>query len=62
MLYFEAASFNVGYTTAYHCLVERAAVQKGEWVLVHGATGIINNSNTKRAIAIAPSNTCFTTS
>ena len=35
----EAASFFVGFNTAYHCLVERANVQAGEWVLVNGATG-----------------------
>jgi NADPH2:quinone reductase len=37
--YDQAASFMVGATTAYHCLVERAKVQPGEWVLVNGATG-----------------------
>jgi NADPH2:quinone reductase len=35
----EASGFIVGYTTGYHCLVERGALKKGEWVLVHGATG-----------------------
>lgn len=35
----EAACFNVGYSTAYHCLVERAGLQPGETVLVNGATG-----------------------
>jgi NADPH2:quinone reductase len=39
MTFAEASGFTVGYTTAYHCLVERANVQPGEWVLVHGATG-----------------------
>lgn len=35
----QGASFTVGYTTAYHCLVERANLKAGERVLIHGATG-----------------------
>lgn len=35
----EGAAFGVGYLTAYVALVERARVQPGEWVLVHGASG-----------------------
>lgn len=35
----QGAAFTVGYTTAYHCLIERANLQKGETVLVNGATG-----------------------
>lgn len=35
----EVASFTVGFNTAYHCLVERAKIQRGEWVLINGATG-----------------------
>ena len=35
----EAACFAYGYDTAYHCLVERARVKKGDVVLVLGATG-----------------------
>lgn len=37
--YAEAAGFTVGYLTAYVALVRRAALQKGEWLLVHGAAG-----------------------
>jgi NADPH2:quinone reductase len=37
--YGEAASFTVGYLTAYVALVRRAALQAGEWLLVHGAAG-----------------------
>lgn len=34
-----AAAFGVAYLTAYVSLVRRAMLQKGEWVLVHGAAG-----------------------
>lgn len=34
-----AAAFGVAYLTAYVALVRRAALQPGEWVLVHGAAG-----------------------
>ena len=37
--YGEAASFTVGYLTAYVALVRRARLQSGEWLLVHGAAG-----------------------
>jgi NADPH2:quinone reductase len=37
--YAEAASFTVGYLTAYVALVRRAHLQAGEWLLVHGAAG-----------------------
>lgn len=37
--YAEAASFTVGYLTAYVALVRRARLQSGEWLLVHGAAG-----------------------
>lgn len=37
--YTQAASFWVGFTTAYHCLVERGHLKKGEWLLVNGGTG-----------------------
>lgn len=37
--YAEAAAFGTAYLTAYVALVRRAAVQPGEWVLVHGAAG-----------------------
>lgn len=33
------AAFGAAYVTAYVALVERARVQPGEWVLVHGASG-----------------------
>ncbi|WP_374573472.1 NADPH:quinone oxidoreductase family protein [Phenylobacterium sp.] len=35
----QAAGFGAAYITAYVALVRRAAVQPGEWVLVHGAAG-----------------------
>lgn len=35
----QAAAFGAAYLTAYVALVRRAAVQPGEWVLVHGAAG-----------------------
>ena len=35
----EAATLNGAYETAYHALVHCAKVQRGETVLVHGATG-----------------------
>lgn len=35
----EAAGYATAYLTAYVSLVRRAAVQPGEWVLVHGAAG-----------------------
>jgi NADPH2:quinone reductase len=35
----QAAGFGAAYLTAYVSLVRRAQVEKGEWVLVHGAAG-----------------------
>jgi NADPH2:quinone reductase len=35
----EGAVFRVGYTTAYHALIERSALVAGETLLVHGAGG-----------------------
>ncbi|NJS13340.1 MAG: NADPH:quinone oxidoreductase family protein [Sphingopyxis sp.] len=35
----EAASYRAAYLTAWVALVRRAALQPGEWVLVHGAAG-----------------------
>ena len=35
----EAAAYMVGYATAYHCLLDRGALQAGEVALIHGATG-----------------------
>jgi NADPH:quinone reductase len=37
--FLEGAAFSTGYSTAYHCLIERGQLQPGETVLVHGATG-----------------------
>ncbi|HTO41888.1 MAG TPA: NADPH:quinone oxidoreductase family protein [Rhizomicrobium sp.] len=37
--YAQAASFTVGYLTAYVALVRRARLEPGEWLLVHGAAG-----------------------
>lgn len=34
-----AAAFRVGYVTAYHCMLDRAALKTGEVALIHGATG-----------------------
>ena len=39
MDYATAASVGSAYLTAYVALVRRAALQKGEWLLVHGAAG-----------------------
>ncbi len=35
----EAAAYGAAYLTAYVALVRRAQLQRGEWVLVHGAAG-----------------------
>ncbi|HSZ50020.1 MAG TPA: zinc-binding dehydrogenase, partial [Caulobacteraceae bacterium] len=35
----EAAGYGAAYLTAYVALVRRARVERGEWVLVHGAAG-----------------------
>lgn len=35
----EASAFGVAYLTAYVSLVRRADIQRGEWLLVHGAAG-----------------------
>lgn len=35
----QAAAFPVTYGTTYHGLVDRGYLKKGEWLLVHGATG-----------------------
>jgi NADPH2:quinone reductase len=37
--YASAAGFTYAYLTAYVALVRRAQLQKGEWLLVHGAAG-----------------------
>lgn len=37
--YSQAAGYWIGFTTAYHCLVERGQIKKGEWLLVNGGTG-----------------------
>ncbi len=37
--YDQAAAFPVTYGTTYHALVDRGHLKKGEWLLVHGATG-----------------------
>lgn len=39
MSFAKAASFQTAYLTAYVGLVVRGAIQKDEWLLVHGATG-----------------------
>lgn len=39
LTYPQAAAFWVGFSTAYHCLVERAQLQKGQWILINGGTG-----------------------
>lgn len=39
MSFEEAAAFGLVYQTAYSALVHRAALQPGEWLLVHGAAG-----------------------
>jgi len=39
MSFAEGSAFHVIYSTAYHCLIERAKLKKNETVLIHGATG-----------------------
>jgi len=48
----EGASFLVAYSTAYHCLVERAKTQPGDVVLVNGATGGVGLAAVQIARAI----------
>jgi len=46
------AAFPTAYLTAYVALVERARVQPGEWVLVHGASGGMGLAAVDLAIAL----------
>ena len=39
LTYSQAAAFWVGFSTAYHCLVERGGLQPGQWILINGGTG-----------------------
>jgi NADPH:quinone reductase len=48
----QGASFNVAYTTAYHCLVERAQLTTKDTVLINGATGGVGSAAVEVARAI----------
>ena len=52
MDYATAASIGTAYLTAYVSLVRLARVQRGEWVLVHGATGGVGLATVDLAQAI----------
>jgi NADPH2:quinone reductase len=47
-----AAALGTAYLTAYVALVRLAAIQRGEWVLVHGATGGVGLAATDLARAL----------
>eukprot|EP00127_Corallochytrium_limacisporum_P002463 Clim_evm20s128 gene=Clim_evmTU20s128 len=51
LTFVQGAAFTIGYITAYHGLVERADVQNGEHVLIHGATGGVGLAAVQLAIA-----------
>jgi NADPH2:quinone reductase len=51
----QAASIRITYTTAYHALVQRGNVKKGEWVLIHAAAGGVGSA----AIHVAKSKGCI---
>lgn len=40
----QGACFNVAYSTAYHCLIERAHLKSSDVVLVNGATGGVGSA------------------
>ena len=48
----EAAAFNVAYSTAYHCLVERAGLKPGDSLLVNGSTGGVGSAAVQIALAM----------
>mmetsp|Transcript_35290 Transcript_35290/g.43566 ORF Transcript_35290/g.43566 Transcript_35290/m.43566 type:complete len:348 (+) Transcript_35290:219-1262(+) len=48
----QGASFNVAYTTAYHCLVERANVTSKDSILINGATGGVGSAAVEVARAL----------
>ena len=48
----EAAAFGTAYLTAWVSLVSRAALQAGEWVLVHGASGGVGLAAVDLAMAL----------
>ena len=50
----EGAVFRVGYTTAYHALIERSALKAGETLLVHGAAGGVGSRPSSSARSWAP--------
>jgi NADPH2:quinone reductase len=56
------AAFGAAYLTAYVALVERARVQPGEWVLVHGAAGGMGLAAVDLAKALGAKVICTSTS
>ncbi len=48
----QGASFNVAYTTAYHCLIERAQLTEKDTVLINGATGGVGSAAVEVARAV----------
>ena len=48
----EAAAFTVAYSTAYHCLVEKAGLQPEDSVLINGSTGGVGSAAVQIAIAL----------
>lgn len=48
----EAAVFRMGYSTAYHALVQRARLEPGETVLVLGAAGAVGSASVNLAKAL----------
>lgn len=48
----QGAAFSVAYTTAYHCLVERAGLTTEDTVLINGATGGVGSAAVQVARAV----------
>mmetsp|Transcript_19855 Transcript_19855/g.25738 ORF Transcript_19855/g.25738 Transcript_19855/m.25738 type:complete len:353 (+) Transcript_19855:173-1231(+) len=48
----QGASFSVAYTTAYHCLIERANLTSFDSILINGATGGVGSAAVQLAKAI----------
>ena len=52
LTFVQGASFNVAYTTAYHCLIERADLTAKDSVLINGATGGVGSAAVEVARAV----------
>ena len=52
LTFVQGASFNVAYTTAYHCLIERANLTRNDSVLINGATGGVGSAAIEIARAV----------